>query len=179
MGFLTGSMKELEKVAESMIAATPCTNLSVSDHWMEFLTTTPDNDDLQSYILREGIGERECISHSLLEELFNGVPFDKAVVPSLLTKNDMKVRKTAPLLVWSGRTDYDKARAKQRLKNHEKTRLAINGQESPDDDDNENSPCHYGDERDKRDYQYGDEKEGERHFARVIGFNEPYWRVEY
>ena len=40
-------------------------------------------------------------------------------------------------------------------------------------------PYHYGDERDKRDYQYGDEKEGERHFARVIGFDEPYWRVEY
>ena len=81
-----------------MIAATSCTNLSVSDHWKEFLTTAPDNDDVQSYILRES--KKGNVFHiPLLEEMFNGVPFDKTVVPSLLTKNDMKVRKTAPSLV--------------------------------------------------------------------------------
>ena len=40
-------------------------------------------------------------------------------------------------------------------------------------------PYHYGDERDNRDFTYGDELHGERHYARVIGFNKPYWRIEY
>jgi len=40
-------------------------------------------------------------------------------------------------------------------------------------------PYHYGDDRDNRAFTYGDENEGERHFARVIGYKEPFWRIQY
>lgn len=40
-------------------------------------------------------------------------------------------------------------------------------------------PFQYGDERDKRQFTYGDDNEGERHYARVISYNEPFWRIEY
>ena len=40
-------------------------------------------------------------------------------------------------------------------------------------------PSQYGDDRDKRQFTSGDENEGERRFARVILYNEPFWRIEY
>lgn len=40
-------------------------------------------------------------------------------------------------------------------------------------------PYHYGDDRDRREFTYGDENEGERHYARVISYHKAYWRIEY
>ena len=42
-------------------------------------------------------------------------------------------------------------------------------------------PYYYGDERDNRDFAYGDETEGEKQFARVVGYNSStkQWRIEY
>ena len=133
MGFLTGSRSELEKIAGAMMFACKNTNPDVAEDWRKFLDIAPENDDVQSYIEREAANGKP-FHIPLLQELFHGVPFDKAEVSPLMTKNDMKVRKSAPTLIWSGRSEADLVKARKRKQCKEKTRLTLDGQVSSDDD---------------------------------------------
>ena len=111
-------------------------NPQVAENWRQFLNIAPEDDDVQNYIDREiAKGEIGKPFHiPLLEKVFFGVPFDKANVPALITKNDMKVRKSAPSVIWSGRTEADLSEARQRSRTKEKTRLTLESEVSSEEE---------------------------------------------